>query len=184
MKKFFVSSTVILSFLAYSLYQHMVGVQTMPVIPPDTSQPSPTDSPAPTQSTTFNSLQSPTSTPLLSNITPTTAPILPAGGAPTATPKPKGQYKDGTYTGPAANAFYGNIQVQVTISGGRLTKINFLQYPNDRSRSIEINSYADPILAQEAIQSQNAQVDIVSGATDSSEAFIQSLQSVLSTVKS
>jgi len=45
-----------------------------------------------------------------------------------------------------------------------------LQYPNDGNRSIEINSYADPQLSSEAIQAQSANVDIVTGATDSSEA--------------
>ncbi len=55
-----------------------------------------------------------------------------------------------------------------------------MQHPNERNRSVEINSYADPILINEAIQAQSAQVDIVSGATDSSNAFIQSLSNALS----
>jgi uncharacterized protein with FMN-binding domain len=55
-----------------------------------------------------------------------------------------------------------------------------LQYPNERNRSVEINSYADPILVNEAIQAQSAKVDIVSGATDTSQAFIQSLSHALS----
>jgi hypothetical protein len=53
------------------------------------------------------------------------------------------------------------------------------QYPNDRNRSIEINQYADPLLTTEAIQAQSGQVDIISGATDTSEAFIQSLSAAL-----
>lgn len=93
-------------------------------------------------------------------------------------------YKDGTFTGSVADAYYGNIQIQATIRGGRIINIQFLQYPNDRRRSIEINQYADPILAQEAIQAQNVHVDIVSGATDTSEAFIQSLTSALDQAKS
>lgn len=93
-------------------------------------------------------------------------------------------YKDGTYTGSSENAFYGNIQVQAVISGGKLTNVTFLQYPNDQGHSIEINQQADPILAQEAVQSQSAQVDTVSGATDTSQAFIQSLSSALSQAKS
>lgn len=97
----------------------------------------------------------------------------------TPTPKPTGKYKDGTYTGMVADAFYGNIQVQAVISGGRITDIIFLQYPNDRSTSIEINSQAMPLLKQEAIQAQSANVAGVSGATASSDAFIQSLQSAL-----
>ncbi len=89
-------------------------------------------------------------------------------------------YKDGTYTGNAADAFYGYIQVQIAVNNKKITNVNFLQYPNDRQRSNMINTYAMPILKQEAIQAQNAHVDIVSGATDSSKAFIESLNSALS----
>jgi len=99
----------------------------------------------------------------------------------TSSPAPvrSGKYKDGTYTGSVADAFYGNIQVQAVISGGRITDVIFLQYPNDRQTSIEINSQAMPLLKQEAIQAQSAQVDGVSGATASSGAFIESLDSAL-----
>jgi len=54
-----------------------------------------------------------------------------------------------------------------------------LLYPNDRRESVDINSQAMPYLKQEAIQAQTAQVDGVSGATDTSQAFIQSLGSAL-----
>lgn len=94
-----------------------------------------------------------------------------------------GTYKDGTYTGSAADAFYGNIQVQATISGGKITNVQFLQYPDEQGRSVEINQQADPMLTQEAIQAQSANVDIVSGATDTSQAFIQSLTSALDQAK-
>jgi uncharacterized protein with FMN-binding domain len=95
-----------------------------------------------------------------------------------------GIYKDGTYTGDVADAFYGNIQVKVTISDGKISDVQFLQYPNDRRNSIEINTYAMPILRQEAISAQSAQVDIVSGATDTSRAFIESLGTALSQARS
>lgn len=88
-------------------------------------------------------------------------------------------YKNGQFTGIAADAVYGNIQVKATIEGGKLTNVEFLQYPNDRRNSVEINSQAMPYLQQEAIQKQNAHVDGVSGATDTSQAFIQSLDSAL-----
>lgn len=103
-------------------------------------------------------------------------------GVPTATTTdatPSGQYKDGTYTGSIADAQWGYVQVQTTISGGKISDVQFLQYPNDRDRSIMINSYADPLLTNEAIQAQSAQVDIITGATDSSEAFMQSLGDAL-----
>ena len=103
-----------------------------------------------------------------------------SGATPNATGTPGVQYKDGTYAGSVADAQWGSIQVQVVIQHGKMTKITFLQYPNERERSVEINNYADPQLASEAIQAQSATVDAITGATDSSEAFIQSLSDALS----
>jgi len=97
-----------------------------------------------------------------------------------ATSTPGSLYKDGSYTGSVADAQWGVVQVKAIIQNGKITDVQFLQYPNDRSRSIYINSVADPQLTTEAIQAQNANVDIVTGATDSSEAFIQSLSDALS----
>lgn len=90
-----------------------------------------------------------------------------------------GRYRDGTYTGSTADAYYGNVQVSVTISGGRISDVRFLQYPNSHSASVYINQQAMPYLKQEALQSQNANVQIISGATFTSQAFAQSLQSAL-----
>jgi uncharacterized protein with FMN-binding domain len=102
--------------------------------------------------------------------------MTPANRLATAT----GQYADGTYTGSAADAYYGTIQVRAVVLGGKIADVQFLQYPNDRRTSIDINSQAMPLLKNEAIKAQSAQVDIVSGATDSSQAFRESLSSALS----
>jgi len=102
--------------------------------------------------------------------------------APTLAPR-LGLYRDGVYIGPAADAFYGLIQVRTTITNGRIANVEFLNYPNDRSTSIEINSVAMPILRSEAIAAQSANVDIVTGATDTSHAFIESLRSALNQAK-
>lgn len=102
-----------------------------------------------------------------------------ASDVPTPVNVSRGKYKDGNYTGSVADAFYGNIQVQAVINGGKITDVIFLQYPSDRSTSRYINSQADPLLAQEAIQIQSANVAGVSGATASSGAFVESLQSAL-----
>ncbi len=96
---------------------------------------------------------------------------------------PTPPYKDGTYTGSVADAIYGNIQVQATIQNGKITDVQFLQHPSDRSTSVAINIYAMPNLRQEAITAQSANVDTVSGATDSSQAFVQSLSSALTQAK-
>jgi uncharacterized protein with FMN-binding domain len=89
------------------------------------------------------------------------------------------RYKDGKYIGTVTDAFYGNIQVQVTISAGKIAAIDFLQYPNDRPESTSINMQAMPLLRQEAIKAQGSQVDGVSGATDTSQAFQESLSAAL-----
>lgn len=90
-----------------------------------------------------------------------------------------GQYKDGSYTGSAANAYYGTVQVQAVVSGGKIADVQFLQSPSGRGNSVRINAYAMPILSQEAVQAQSAQVNGVSGATFTSQAFVQSLASAL-----
>ncbi|MDB5237407.1 MAG: FMN-binding protein [Parcubacteria group bacterium] len=108
------------------------------------------------------------------------APLAPT--APVAVTKPAaaaGTYTDGTYTGSVADAYYGNIQVKATISGGKLTDVTFLQYPNDRRESVSINQQAMPILRSEAIKAQSARVNGVSGASDTSAAFKISLASAL-----
>lgn len=105
---------------------------------------------------------------------PTTAPVLP-----TATTKPQGKYQDGTYTGPVVDAFYGLVQVQAIVQNGRLSDVQFLKYPNDRRTSQRINSIAMPYLTQEAIQAQSAYINIISGATLTSEAFAMSLNNAL-----
>ncbi|TIT69666.1 MAG: FMN-binding protein, partial [Mesorhizobium sp.] len=74
-------------------------------------------------------------------------------------------YADGVYTGPAADAYYGIIQLQALVQGGRLTALKILRYPNDRRTSVNINRQALPMLRDEAISAQSADVDIISGAT-------------------
>ncbi len=94
--------------------------------------------------------------------------------------KPPGHgFADGTYTGPVADAYYGLIQIQASIQGGRLISLKVLKYPNDRRTSISINRQALPMLRDEAISAQTANVDIISGATLTSRAFIQSLGGAL-----
>jgi uncharacterized protein with FMN-binding domain len=95
-----------------------------------------------------------------------------------------GLYKDGTYTGTAADAFYGTIQVEAVVSGGQLTDVTFLQYPNAPGHTSDVSNTALPQLKQEAITAQSANVNVVSGATQDSQAFQQSLASALAQAKS
>ena len=95
----------------------------------------------------------------------------------------QGAYRNGTFTGPAVNAYYGLVQVQVVIQGGKISTVQFLQYPNDRRTSQQINSQVMPWLQQEAIQAQSANVNLISGATLTSEGFANSLQAALLSAK-
>ncbi|HUC87656.1 MAG TPA: FMN-binding protein [Candidatus Binatia bacterium] len=104
----------------------------------------------------------------------------PPASTPTINTTPSSQYKDGTYTGSVANAFYGNVQVQAVIQNGKITSVSFLQSPDENPNSIYVNQQATPYLKQEAIQAQSSKVSIVSGATFTSQAFIQSLANALS----
>jgi uncharacterized protein with FMN-binding domain len=97
--------------------------------------------------------------------------------------KSSGAYVDGTYTGTPVNAYYGTVQVEAVVQNGALSNVVFLQSPSDRSNSKRISTMAMPILTQEALQVQSAQVNSVSGATDISNAFVQSLASALTQAK-
>ena len=100
---------------------------------------------------------------------------------PSASPS-SGSTANGTVTGPVVETQFGSVQVAVTFSNGSITDIQALELPSDRMRSQEISSYAEPILRQEALQAQSAQMDLVSGATYTSSAYEQSLQAVLDQV--
>ena len=88
-------------------------------------------------------------------------------------------YANGQYTGPAANAYYGMVQIQAIVENGRVARLKVLQYPSDRQTSVAINRQALPLLRDEVIAAQRAEVDVVSGATLTSEAFIKSLSGAL-----
>jgi uncharacterized protein with FMN-binding domain len=133
-----------------------------------------TSTPIPVAIATPTATPTPTPTPISTKTPPT---------SPKPTPAPVGMYKDGTYTGSSANAYYGNVQVQAVVQGGKLTNVTFLDYPQTHQTSVYINSQAMPYLTQEAIQAQSANVNVVSGATLTSQAFAQSLASALAQAK-
>ncbi|MEO9229709.1 MAG: FMN-binding protein [Devosia sp.] len=89
------------------------------------------------------------------------------------------KFADGTFTGVSASAYYGNIKVQVVVQGGLIAGFKLLDYPSHTGTSVAINRQALPILAQEVIAAQSVQVDFVSGATLSSDAFLRSVGSAL-----
>ena len=154
MKKYIASITFILLFSGYALYQNGLAQNQL-----TTSGTSPV-------STTIKTAAVAAAPPPKKTIASVSTPA-------------QGQYRNGTYTGAAANAYYGNVQVQVTVANGKIADVTFLDYPQDRGTSRSINSYAMPQLTQEAIQAQSANVNGVSGASDTSAAFRQSLSSAL-----
>lgn len=89
-----------------------------------------------------------------------------------------------TVTGDAIDTRYGPVQVRITLSGKKITKVDVLQYPSEGARDMEISSAALPELNQEAIAAQSAQIDAVSGATFTSDGYTRSLQSALDKAKS
>jgi uncharacterized protein with FMN-binding domain len=85
----------------------------------------------------------------------------------------------GTATGDAVATQYGAAQVRVTVKGGKIVKVQALQLQGNDPRSLQISSSAEPVLQQEVLSKQTANVDAVSGATFTSASYTQSLQSAL-----
>jgi uncharacterized protein with FMN-binding domain len=85
----------------------------------------------------------------------------------------------GQLTGSTVQTPFGAVQVQVTLQNGQITDVQALQMPGDQRRSQQISQYAAPQLHSEVLQAQGAQVDTISGATYTSEGYVQSLQSAL-----
>jgi len=122
---------------------------------------------------TTNSAASTTS----ANATAQTA--TPAPAATTAAPKAASGVS-GTFTGAAADTRFGPVQVQITISNGKITNVTAPQYPTESFRDQQINAQAIPYLIQETLQAQSANIQGVGGASYTSEGFYQSLVSALS----
>ena len=89
-----------------------------------------------------------------------------------------GGYNDGAFSGTAEYTRWGDVRVEVTIVDGQLVDIIEIQMPNDR-KSAQINRTAVPVLEAQAIAAQTADLDIVSGATYTSQAYEASLQAAL-----
>jgi uncharacterized protein with FMN-binding domain len=84
-----------------------------------------------------------------------------------------------TVTGDAADTRYGPVQVQITVAGATITDVSVVEYPSENGKDQEINARALPVLVQETLDAQSASVDMVSGATYTSEGYVESLQSAL-----
>lgn len=103
---------------------------------------------------------------------PSTAPSRDRAGA-----VPAGDLRDGRFTGRPSTNQYGTIQVAVAISGGRVTG-TAVSYPRT-GQSATINAAAVPKLKEQTLQAQSAKIDTVSGATYTSQSYVESLQAAL-----
>ncbi|GAA3707191.1 hypothetical protein GCM10022399_24890 [Terrabacter ginsenosidimutans] len=96
-----------------------------------------------------------------------------ASKAPAAAPQ------SGTVDGAVVGTQYGSVQVRVSFTGKKITNVHALQLTDSSGTSVSISAGAAPTLRHEALAAQSAKIDVVSGATYTSEAYQQSLQSAL-----
>ena len=116
------------------------------------------------------------------NQTSTAAPTSSAHSAPAPTPAPTptaGSAATRAYTGSVAETRWGPVQVEISVADHRVSDVTVLQQPDGNRRDGEINDYALPILIQDTISAQSANIDMVSGATVTSEGYLHSLQAAL-----
>jgi uncharacterized protein with FMN-binding domain len=125
------------------------------------------------------------STPPAALATPEPSPAASGSAAPTAASSASGSAAPTTsagtktVTGAAADTRYGPVQVQITVTDGTVTDVSAVDYPQNDPRDQQINSFAIPQLNQEATAAKNTNIDFVSGATYTSQGYVQSLQSAL-----
>jgi uncharacterized protein with FMN-binding domain len=84
-----------------------------------------------------------------------------------------------TFKGSVAQTRWGPVQVQITTKDGKVTAVDVIEYPTQNPRDVEINDQALPVLVAETLEAQSAEIDMVSGATVTSEGYLQSLQAAL-----
>ena len=99
--------------------------------------------------------------------------------APSTSSTAKSSTYSGTVTGASADTRYGPVQVKVTLASGKITAVDVVEVPDSSGRDQEINSQAVPELVSETLQAQNSQIDMISGATYTSDGYVTSLQSAL-----
>ena len=101
------------------------------------------------------------------------------GTQPDGTGEGSSSTASGTYTGDAISTRFGDVQVEITVEDGRITASKVTRVPWSDHRDQEINAVAVPVLNEEAVEAQSADIDMVSGATYTSEGYIASLQSAI-----
>jgi uncharacterized protein with FMN-binding domain len=100
-------------------------------------------------------------------------------GSSTSTDAGSSSGASATYTGDSASTRWGPVQVQITVTDGTLTDVSVIDYPSGNGKDQQINARALPVLVQETLDAQSAHIDMVSGATVTSEGYLESLQGAL-----
>ncbi|MDT7781818.1 MAG: hypothetical protein QOF58_237 [Pseudonocardiales bacterium] len=97
----------------------------------------------------------------------------------TTQPLAEGTSTGDTVTGPSVDTRWGPVQVEITMDGSKITGVTVPRYPDGNRKDEQINARALPILVQETLDAQSADIDTVSGATVTSEGYLESLQAAL-----
>jgi uncharacterized protein with FMN-binding domain len=117
------------------------------------------------------------STPAPSTAGPSSA--APSAATPSSAAPSAGSAAAKTVTGDSADTRWGPVQVRITVQSRKVTAVKVVDYPTGSGRDREINAYALPILVKETLSAQSADIDMVSGATVTSDGYVRSLQSAL-----
>lgn len=102
----------------------------------------------------------------------------PVPGATVAVPA-GAHLEDGDYLSDTWQYEWGDLQVKISIHGGQITGVQMVRYPDHRTESLEISQMASPLLDSEVIKAQQAKVDVVSSATDTSYIFRDAVASAI-----
>ncbi|WP_258066079.1 FMN-binding protein [Rathayibacter sp. AY1D5] len=107
------------------------------------------------------------------------APTYPPAGTRSTAPARPSASADGTWTGSSVPTRFGAVQVAITVAGGQITDVTAVHLTDKDGRSVSISHRAAPILRQEVLAAQSANVQAVSGATYTSDGYLTSLQSAI-----
>jgi uncharacterized protein with FMN-binding domain len=131
--------------------------------------------------TSTNSTATPPTTASTSQPSSSSPSPSPPSPSPPSSPSPSSSAASNseTFKGSVAQTRWGPVQVQITTKDGKVTAVDVIEYPTQNPRDVEINDQALPVLVAETLEAQSAEIDMVSGATVTSEGYLQSLQAAL-----
>lgn len=91
--------------------------------------------------------------------------------------------KNGTFKGSSSSTPYGDVQIAIVVSDGKITDVKYLSYPSDDRHSEMLSTQALPILKSETLSAQSSNIDGVSGASYTSQGYVESLQAAIDAAK-